>query len=103
MRDCFVLCVAGIYNSELSLEWQDDSPVLVPAHVDLSDYYVSSMWTNTNKQREFYMARFHRYEQHGKLNCYVQYEETEHRISRLRRREIAEEMWLWPLRRTGHP
>jgi hypothetical protein len=76
-----VLCVAGIYNSELSLEWQDDSPVLVPAHVDLSDYYVSSMWTNTNKQREFYMARFHTYKQPSKLNCYVRYEEADHRIS----------------------
>ena len=81
MRDCCVLCIAGIYNSELSLEWEDDSPVLVPAHVDLSDYYVSSMWTNKNKQREFYMAQFHRYKQPGKLNCYEQYKEDDHRIS----------------------
>ena len=81
MRDCCVLCVAGIYSSELSLEWQDDSPVLVPAHVDMSDYYVSSMWTNTSKQREFYMARFHRYKQPSKLNFYMQYEEAGHGIS----------------------
>ena len=76
-----MLCVVGIYGNELSLEWQDDSPVLVPAHVDLSDYYVSSMWTNTNKHREFSMARFHRYKQPSKLNCYVQYEEADHRTS----------------------
>jgi len=82
MRECCcVLCVAGIYNSELSLEWQDDSPVLVPAHVDMSDYYVSSMWTNTSKQREFNMARFHRYGQPSKLSCDVQDEEDDDRIS----------------------
>jgi hypothetical protein len=65
-----VLSVAGIYN-EVSLEWKDGSAVLVPEHVDMSEYYVSSMWTDTNKEREFYMARFHRYKQSSKLNCYV--------------------------------
>ncbi|GFG36220.1 hypothetical protein Cfor_11301, partial [Coptotermes formosanus] len=71
-QHCSLVIENWIYNNnELLLEWKEGSPVSVAPHMHISEYYISSSWTNTSNEHEFYMARFHKYKQsigsHGAL------------------------------------
>lgn len=67
-----MLCITGIYNTnELFLKWADDSPVSITPNIHMSEYYISSMWTNTSKESAFLNTNFYEYRDSSKLNYYL--------------------------------
>ena len=46
---------SGVHNSdELTLQWEESSPVLMTPDLQMSEFVISDMWTNSSAKMDFY-------------------------------------------------